>query len=200
VGHLRFSSVPSRRPLSPNDLTRRPARVASGSGQHRTLALQKKFAKTFPRLQRAVSVFRVHLRRGLLAGMQRVSVQRGAALKLQKSPRRQSGVESGILKLLRPVINVGFRKSRSFAVVRMPEAAVHEQRRPPPAEDEVGLSGQVSAMKPKAEPQRMCCPPDVHLGGGVFRLDLRHRPGAMGGIAFRWPSRKVARKSTLPHR
>jgi hypothetical protein len=33
------------------------------------------------------------------------------------------------LKLVRPVIDVGFRKSRSVAVVRMSEAAVHEKAR-----------------------------------------------------------------------
>jgi hypothetical protein len=71
----------------------------------------------------------------------------------------------------------------------MPEAAVHEQGGAPPVEDEVRLSRQISAMKPKAKSQRMRCSPDIHLGAGVFRFDLRHRPGTMGGIAFPCPSR-----------
>jgi hypothetical protein len=89
------------------------------------------------------------------------------------------------LQLLRPVIDVGFWNSRSFAVVRMPEAAIHEQRGAPSAEDKVGRSGQVGAMEPKAQLQRVRRPPDVHFWGGVLRLDLRHRPGAMTGVLLR---------------
>jgi hypothetical protein len=37
-----ISSVPSRRPLTPNDRTRGPSRVVSGSGQQQTPALQKR--------------------------------------------------------------------------------------------------------------------------------------------------------------
>jgi hypothetical protein len=86
-------------------------------------------------------------------------------------------------KLLHPVINVGFGNPCPFAVlVRMPEAAVHEEYRSPPWEYQVGLPLQIGAMEPEPQPQRMRRSSHVHFGCRILRFYLSHSPGSMGTI------------------
>lgn len=88
-------------------------------------------------------------------------------------------------ELFRPIADVRLWHPGSLAFgVRMPEAAVNEQRRSPPAEDKVGFAGQIGTMKSKAESQRMRCFPHGHFWSRILRFHLRHRPRAMSYILF----------------
>ena len=56
----------------------------------------------------------------------------------------------------------------------MPEAPVHEDDGAVPREHEVGATGQVPSMEPKAESEPMCNSPNGDFRTGITAPDPRH--------------------------
>ena len=66
------------------------------------------------------------------------------------------------------------------AIVAMPEAAVHENREPPPAVDDVRLARQIGAIEPIARRDRAQQLAHGEFRPGVARFDRAHDRGALG--------------------
>jgi hypothetical protein len=97
--------------------------------------------------------------------------------------------------LLRPERLI--RRGRGFAIfaaMNMPEAAVNEQHRFYPREDEIRLARQILHVQPVAKSHAMQQSPDAHFRLRISSVDARHVQAALlgrvdvGHRAQHWPA------------
>jgi hypothetical protein len=101
--------------------------------------------------------------------------------RLPKQPEIFTIADSILFKFRTPKLEFRFGEPCEGAATTMavPETSMDEDDFAPGGENEVGLPGQITAMKPVAETEGVDQPPDHHFGFSVFRAHPAHSLGTL---------------------
>jgi len=101
--------------------------------------------------------------------------------RLPKQPEIFTIADSILFKFRTPKLEFRFWEPCEWAATTMavPKTSMDEDDFVPGGENEVGLPGQIAAMKPVAETEGVDQPPDHHFWSSVFRADPAHSLGTL---------------------